>query len=95
MSMNAMINKGDYEAKQKVEKKENERKKNILVLISKYLENAGYPETCVKLEEECNLDLDKYDTADNVDLYIIVKEYEEENHRINHVNCEKQAIHAT
>ena len=77
MSMNAMINKGDYEAKQKVEKKENERKKNILVLISKYLENAGYPETCVKLEEECNLDLDKYDTADNVDLYIIVKEYEE------------------
>ena len=77
MSMNAMINKGDYEAKQKVEKKENERKKNILILITKYLQNLGYYETSDKLVDETNLDIDKYETADNIDLYMIVREYEE------------------
>ena len=77
MSMNAMISKGDYEAKQKVEKKENERKKNILILITKYLQNLGYYETSDKLVDETNLDIDKYETADNIDLYMIVREYEE------------------
>ena len=75
--MNAIMSRGDFEAKQKFEKKENERKKNLLVLIDKYLQSIGYSETSLKLEDESNLDLEQYDLADNIDLYIIMREYEE------------------
>ncbi|MCQ2817189.1 MAG: AAA family ATPase [archaeon] len=75
--MYAQMSKGDYEAKQKMEKKENERKKNILILITKYLNSAGYSESSLKLEEETGLDIDSYDVADNIDLYLIVREYED------------------
>ena len=71
------MNKYEFEAKQGREKRENERRKNILVLILRYVINMGYAETACKLQEEANLDLDKYDVADNVDLYMITSDYEE------------------
>ena len=46
-------------------------------MIDKYLQSIGYSETSLKLEDESNLNLDQYDLADNIDLYIIMREYEE------------------
>ena len=57
MSLSGLMSKGDYESLQKVEKKENERKKNILILIHQYLMNIGFGDTAIKLEEESNLEL--------------------------------------
>ncbi len=71
------MNKYDYEAKINREKRENERRKNLLILILRYLINLGYSETAFKLQEEASLDLDKFDAADNIDLYIILCDYEE------------------
>ena len=71
------MSRGDYESRQKVEKKENERKKNILILIHQHLLNIGYSNNALKLEEESNLELDTYAVADNMDLYVIIREFEE------------------
>jgi katanin p60 ATPase-containing subunit A1 len=71
------INKYDYESKINKEKRENERRKNILIVILKYLINIGLSETACSLQEESQLDLDKFDIADNIDLYMIICEYEE------------------
>ena len=75
--MGVVMSRGDYESRQKVEKKENERKKNILILIHQHLLNIGYSNTALKLEEESNLELDTYAVADNMDLYVIIREFEE------------------
>ncbi len=68
--------KAEYESKVTKEKKENERRKNILVLTYRHLINLGYCESALKLNEESNLSLDKYDTADNIDLNMIFLEFE-------------------
>jgi katanin p60 ATPase-containing subunit A1 len=75
--MQTLHNKLDYDAKMTREKRENERRKNILILILRYLINVGLSETAFHLQEESNLDIDKFDAADNIDLGIIFAEYEE------------------
>ena len=72
-----MMSKGDYESRQKMEKKDNERKKNILILIHQYLINIGFQDSAYKLNEESNLDLESYSVADNMDLLLIIREYED------------------
>ena len=57
--MQMQINKFEYESKIVKEKKENERRKNILVLILRYLVNMGMAESAFKLQEEANLDIEK------------------------------------
>ena len=75
--MAGMMSKGDYESRQKMEKKDNERKKNILILIHQYLINIGFSESATKLSEESNLELETYSVADNMDLLLIIREYED------------------
>ena len=72
-----MMSKGDYESRQKMEKKDNERKKNILILIYQYLNNIGFQDSAFKLSEESNLELENYSVADNMDLLLIIREYED------------------
>ena len=72
-----MMSKGDYESRQKMEKKDNERKKNILILIHQYLNNIGFQDSASKLNDESNLDLESYSVADNMDLLLIIREYED------------------
>ena len=72
-----MMSKGDYETRQKMEKKDNERKKNLLILIHQYLINIGFSESATKVDEESNLELETYSVADNIDLLQIIREYEE------------------
>ena len=72
-----MMSKGDYESRQKMEKKDNERKKNILILIHQYLINIGFSDSATRLSEESNLELETYSVADNMDLLLIIREYED------------------
>ena len=72
-----MMSKGDFESRQKMEKKENERKKNILILIHQYLNNIGFQDSASRLSEESNLELENYSVADNMDLLLIIREYED------------------
>ena len=69
--------KADGEARVKESKEKQERRKNTLVLISRYLTNNGYLEAATQLQRECNVDLDKYDVADNIDLYYVIQDFEE------------------
>lgn len=53
-----------------------ERKRNLIILIEKYLLTLGYIEAVTKIEQETNISLENWDTADNVDLYMILVDYE-------------------
>jgi katanin p60 ATPase-containing subunit A1 len=75
--MQILLDKLDYDSKINREKRDNERRKNLLILILRYLINMGFSETAFNLQEEAKLDIDKYEVADNVDLNIILSEYEE------------------
>jgi katanin p60 ATPase-containing subunit A1 len=50
----------ETEAKMGEEKKIQERRKNIIVLIQKYLLNLGYLDTINKLQAESTISLDKW-----------------------------------
>ena len=69
--------KAEGESRLQEEKKVTERKRNILVLIQRHLVNCGYCDAAQAMSRECNLGLDKWDVADNMDLYFIVQDFEE------------------
>eukprot|EP00347_Sterkiella_histriomuscorum_P023884 403333052 len=46
-------------------------------MIQKHLINCGYIDAANSLQRECNLGLDKWEVADNIDLYYIVQDFEE------------------
>ena len=58
------------------EKNKAERKKNLLVLIYRHLINSGYVDAATNLDRECNVDLSKWENADNLDLPIILQDFE-------------------
>ena len=39
--------------------------------------SAGYVDAATALTRECNLGLDKWEVADNIDLYYVVQDFEE------------------
>ncbi len=69
--------KADGESRLQEEKRQNERKRNLLVMIQRHLTNCGYLDAATALLRECNLGLDKWEVADNMDLYYIVQDFEE------------------
>ncbi|CAF0912763.1 unnamed protein product [Rotaria sordida] len=52
------------------------RKKNLIILVLQWLAEEGYVESARQLEHETNLDVNKYDVCDNIDLDTILQEYE-------------------
>ena len=46
-------------------------------MIQKHLINSGYIDSANSLTRECSLGLDKWEVADNIDLYYIVQDFEE------------------
>ena len=46
-------------------------------MIQKHLINSGYVDAATALQRECNLGLDKWEVADNIDLFYIVQDFEE------------------
>ena len=71
------VDKFDYEAKINQDKKDNERRKVTLILIMDYLVKMGYSGAAAYLQTESGFDIDKYSVAANMDLDIILYEFEE------------------
>ena len=59
------------------QKRIEERKRNILVLLYRHLIACGYTGAASNMQSECNIDLEKWDVADNIDLYYMVQDFEE------------------
>ena len=53
-----------------------ERKRNLLVLINAYLIESGYCESAERLQHEAGAVLGKFEVADNVDLNLIMNDFE-------------------
>lgn len=49
-----------------------ERKRNVLILIYRHLISSGYTESASNMQRECNVDLEKWEVADNIDLHYMV-----------------------
>ena len=58
------------------QKRQQDRKKNILVLIHQYLIENGYVDTAERLQSESNGITTKYAAADNVDLTTLLIDFE-------------------
>ena len=60
--------KAESQSRFAAEKLLQERKKNLLVLIYRHLICCGYGDAAVAMERECNVGLEKWEAADNIDL---------------------------
>ncbi len=58
------------------QKRASERKRNVLILINQYLIENGYIESAERLQHESGGVLNKFVAADNIDLSLILGEYE-------------------
>ncbi len=58
------------------QKRASERKRNVLVLINQYLVEGGYIEAAERLQHETGGVLNKFIAADNMDLSLILTDYE-------------------
>ena len=74
-SMNRI--RAETELKSHEDKKEQEHRRTLLTLCVRYLQSVGYVESAAKVISESGINLDSFDLADNIDLGIILKEYEE------------------
>ena len=69
--------KADTSSRLQEKKSIDERKRNILVMTYRHLISCGYTEAATAMVRECNVDLEKWDVADNMDFYYIVQDFEE------------------
>ena len=59
------------------EKRAVDRKRNLLILVARYLQDNGYLQSAETLQGEAGVSLSKWDAADNVDLLGIMIDYED------------------
>eukprot|EP00697_Spironema_sp_BW2_P011224 gnl/Spiro4/26840_TR13343_c0_g1_i1.p1 gnl/Spiro4/26840_TR13343_c0_g1~~gnl/Spiro4/26840_TR13343_c0_g1_i1.p1 ORF type:complete len:523 (+),score=115.72 gnl/Spiro4/26840_TR13343_c0_g1_i1:48-1616(+) len=76
VSSSLMAIKNASEARAADEKRQIERKRNILVLILRHLSDSGYLQSVERIQAETGVSLDKVDVADNIDLQTILQEFE-------------------
>eukprot|EP01038_Epipyxis_sp_PR26KG_P015837 gene15837-21458_t len=76
MSSTLLAIKASSEAISGEQKRLLERKRNILILINSFLIENGYIDTSERLQHETNYLVNKYSIADNIDLGLIMSEYE-------------------
>ncbi len=67
----------ETESRMSEEKRNTERKRNLIILIEKYLLTLGCIDSVTKLQQESQITLEKWDTADNIDLFMIFLDYEQ------------------
>jgi len=72
-SSSLMAMKIHSEARQSLGKKEEQRKKSLMVLILHHLLEHGYFETSERLMKESNISSKHYAPADNIDLLYILQ----------------------
>lgn len=68
--------KASSEANTAEQKRVAERKRNILVLINQHLIENGYVEAAERLQHESRGVLSQFTAADNIDLTLVLNEYE-------------------
>ncbi|XP_059165954.1 katanin p60 ATPase-containing subunit A-like 2 isoform X2 [Physella acuta] len=64
------------QAREADEVRTDSRKKNLLILVLKYLNEEGYLDSASNLSRETNIDIRRYEVCDNIDLETILMEYE-------------------
>lgn len=69
--------KADAESRQSEERKQAEKRRNLLVLCARFLADLGFIDSARQIESDTNISLDRLDVADNVDLPTILTEYED------------------
>ena len=76
MSNTLLAIKASSEANTAEQKRLAERKRNVLVLINQHLIENGYVEAAERLQHESGGVLAKFTAADNIDLSLVLSEYE-------------------
>ena len=76
MSSTLLSIKASSEANSAEQKRLAERKRNVLVLIHQHLIENGYIEAAERLQHESGGVLSKFTAADNIDLILVLNEYE-------------------
>ena len=76
MSSSLMALRACSEANTAEQKRLSDKRRNILILIHQHLIENGYVEAAERLQHEAGNVLCKFDVADNVDLGLILGEYE-------------------
>lgn len=76
MSTTLMAIRAAGESNTAEQKRATERKRNVLVLINQYLIDNGYFESSERLQHESGGVVNKFVAADNLDLSLILGEYE-------------------
>lgn len=71
-----MALKASSEAGTAEQKRLADKKRNILVLIRQFLKDNGYVDTALQFQTEVGPAIAKFEVADNVDLGIILDDYE-------------------
>ena len=74
MSLSAI--KASSEALASEKKRTEERRRNILILVHAHLIENGYVEAAERLQHEAGSVLNKFEVADNVDMGLVLSEYE-------------------
>lgn len=64
--------KAESQSRYAAEKLAQERKKNLLVLVYRHLISCGYTDAATAMDRECNVGLEKWELADNMDLSLIL-----------------------
>lgn len=76
MSNSLMAIRAAGESNTAEQKRASERKRNVLILINQYLVENGYIEAAERLQHETGGVLNKFVAADNMDLSLILTDYE-------------------
>lgn len=76
MSTTLLSIKASSEANTAEQKRLAERKRSVLVLINQHLIESGYVEAAERLQHESGGVLTKFVAADNIDLMLVLNEYE-------------------
>eukprot|EP00743_Colponemidia_sp_Colp-15_P004110 GILK01004437.1.p1 GENE.GILK01004437.1~~GILK01004437.1.p1 ORF type:complete len:534 (+),score=101.80 GILK01004437.1:84-1685(+) len=78
MSSTSLVRlKAENEARLAEEKKTQERRRNLLVLLARHLVDHGYVDSAQRVQQETGVSLEKFDAADNIDLTYILQEFED------------------
>jgi katanin p60 ATPase-containing subunit A1 len=76
MSLSLIAIKASSEAITAEQKRLVEKKRNVLVLVNQYLIENGFIETAERFQHEAGSSINKFIAADNIDLNLILSEYE-------------------
>ncbi|XP_055013605.1 katanin p60 ATPase-containing subunit A-like 2 [Boleophthalmus pectinirostris] len=76
MDLNYQSIKIAHQAREAEEERTDTRRKGLLVLIYHHLMRQGYMEAALALDQETNLGLRRFEVCDNIDLEMVLMEYE-------------------